>query len=249
MRAPLFLSFAHPDDESFLAGGTICRYAGDGVRVVLSSATRGEAGKAGDPPACAPEELPALRGSGRRFAVATLGAAHLHLLGYRCRALAGADPDRIRKQLVEIIRTERPAVVLTFDPNGANLHPDHVAISRFTSDAVAAAADPRWFPELGRPHAAQRLVWVSGRHPWEWGREDEAGSRPGVDFVIDTSRWVDRKLAALGAHRTQLASVTRHFLRHPDRELLLGREFFRQGWGPPLAELPARDLFEGLSGR
>ena len=34
---------AHPDDESFGPGGTLAKYAADGVRVVYACATRGEA--------------------------------------------------------------------------------------------------------------------------------------------------------------------------------------------------------------
>ena len=244
--ACLFLSFAHPDDEAFLAGGTVSRYADAGVRIVLASAPRGDSGKTGDPPICSVEQLPEVRERELREAAAILGIAAVHMLGYRDRDLAAAPPDRIREQLVGLIRSESPSVVLTFDPNGANLHPDHVAISRFTSDAVAAAADPRWFPELGPPHAVQRLVWVAGRHPWEWARDDHPGARAGVDFLLDTSRWRERKLAALLSHRTQIASVTRHFVRHADRERVLSSEFFRQAWGPRLLTRPVSDLFDGL---
>ena len=246
MPHTLLLSFAHPDDESFLAGGTACRYAAEGARVVLSCATRGEAGKAGDPPLCTPAELPVVREHELREAAAILGIAAVHLLGYHDRALDTVPPDRICEQLVALIRRERPAVALTFDPNGANLHPDHVAISRFTSDAVAAAADPRWFPAQGAAHQVARLVWVAGRHPWALARDPDAAAKPGVDFAIDVGPWRARRLAALEAHRTQRPSVQRHFLRHADRDLLLSREFFRQGWGPPLTARPAGDLFEGI---
>ena len=246
MPRSLFLSFAHPDDESFLAGGTVCRYADEGLRVVLSTATRGEAGKAGDPPLCAPGELPDVRERELREAAAILGVSALHLLGYHDRSLDQAPPATIREQLVSLLRLERPAVVITFDPNGANLHPDHVAISRFTSDAVAAAADPRWYPGAGPAHQVGRLAWVTGRHPWELARDADAHRQPGVDFAIDVGRWVARRLAALEAHRTQRASVTRHFLRHADRDRLLAVEFFWQAWGPGLGARPAPDLFEGL---
>lgn len=246
MARSLFLSFAHPDDESFLAGGTVCRYADAGVRVVLSSATRGESGKSGDPPLCTPDELPAVRERELREAASILGVSSLHLLGYRDRSLDAAPPDAIRAQLVALVRLERPAVVVTFDPNGANLHPDHVAISRFTADAVAAAADPRWYPETGPAHEVARLAWISGRHPWELARDPDAARQPAVDFAIDVAEWRGRRLAALEAHRTQRASVTRHFLRHDDRDRLLSVEFFRQGWGPSLRARPADDLFDGI---
>jgi LmbE family N-acetylglucosaminyl deacetylase len=246
MRRSLFLSFAHPDDESFLAGGVAARYSDQGANVVLSTATLGESGKAGNPPICEPDQLPAVRERELRTAAQILGIAAVHLLGYRDRDLSAAPIDRIREQLVTLLRAARPSVVVTFDPHGANQHPDHIAISRFTSDAVAAAADPRWFPETGDAHAVQRLVWVPGRRPWDWLRDPSIASRGGADFVVDISAWRDRKLRALQAHRTQHASVERNFLVHPDRDVLLGHEVFRLAWGPPMPRRPVDDLFDGL---
>jgi LmbE family N-acetylglucosaminyl deacetylase len=243
----LFLSFAHPDDESFLAGGVAAKYSGEGVRVVLSTATLGESGKAGDPPVCQPSDLPRVREAELRAAAGILGIHDLHLLGYRDRELSAAPIDAIRQQLVALIRASRPGVVITFDPHGANQHPDHIAISRFTSDAVAAAADPRWFPTAGDAHPVQRLLWVPGRRPWEWLRDPSLAARGGADFVVDIGPWRERKLRALEAHRTQHASVERNFAAQPDRDRLLGHEVFRLAWGPPMAHRPADDLFAGLA--
>jgi N-acetylglucosamine malate deacetylase 2 len=241
----LFLSFAHPDDETFLAGGVAARYSSQGTRVVLSTATLGESGKAGNPPVCTPEELPFVREQELRRAAAILGIDEVHLLGYRDRELAAAPIERIREQLTRLIRRARPEVVLTFDPHGANQHPDHIAISRFTADAVAAAADARWLPEAGEAHAVRRLVWVPGRRPWEWLRAPDLAARGGADFVVDVGPWRERKLEALRAHRTQLASVERNFLSQPDIDRLLSAEVFRLGWGS-IAHRPLDDLFEGL---
>jgi N-acetylglucosamine malate deacetylase 2 len=246
MVRTLLLIFAHPDDESFLAGGSACKYSSEGVRVVLATATRGESGKPGDPPLCAPEGLAAVREQELRRAGEILGIAAIHLLGYRDRELHLAPPDDIRRQLVELIRAERPQVVVTFDPNGGNLHPDHVAISRFASDAVGAAADARWHPGAGPPHDVARQCWVPGRRPWQLVREPDVAACPGVDFVIDVGTWRDRKLAALRAHATQHRSVERNFLSQPDGDRLLGAEIFRQAAGPALLQRPAGDLFAGL---
>ncbi len=242
----LLLSFAHPDDETFLAGGVACRCAASGIDVVLSTATLGESGKTGDPPVCAPGDLAATRERELRQAVELLGIAELHLLGYRDRELASAPVDRMREQLVGVVRRHRPEVVLTFDPNGANQHPDHIAISRFTSDAVAASADPRFFPDLGPAHVVRRLVWVPGRRPWELLRRPDVASQPGVDFVIDTREWRARKAAALRAHATQRQSAQRNFFGQADCDLLLGAELFRQAWGPALGRRPTNDLFDGV---
>lgn len=246
MARSLLLIFAHPDDETFLTGGVACRYSSDGTRVVLATATLGESGKAGDPPLCAPEELPAMREAELRRAAAILGIAEIHLLGYHDRDLAAAPPDRVREQLVSIIRNCRPAVVVSFDPNGGNLHPDHVAISRFASDAVVAAADSRYVPAAGPAHAVNRLVWVPGRRPWQLVREPDIDACPGVDFVIDVGAWRERKAEALAAHATQRQSVLRNFDAQPDRDRLLGIEIFRQAFGPALARRPLDDLFDGL---
>ena len=125
----ILISFAHPDDETVLTGGLIAKSAAAGIPVALAVATRGEAGKAGDPPVCTVDELPAVREAELRQAAAVLGLADLTWLGYRDRELAAAPVDAIRRQLVRLLRSRRPEIVVTFDPNGSNLHPDHVAIS------------------------------------------------------------------------------------------------------------------------
>jgi LmbE family N-acetylglucosaminyl deacetylase len=246
MARTLMLVFAHPDDETFLTGGAACTYADEGVRVVLVTATRGESGKAGEPPICTREELPALREQEMRRAAAILGLAEVHLLGYHDRELASAPPEQIREQLVAIIRRHRPSVIVSFDPNGGNAHPDHIAISRFTADAVSAAADPRWFPSAGPPHATPRVVWPTGRGPWRLVREPDIAAHPGVDFLIDVSACRERKAAALRAHATQHQSAARNFFAQPDCERLLSSEVFRQAMGPPLERRPLQDLFDGL---
>ena len=168
-RPTILFSLAHPDDESFMVAGVSCKYGARGVRLVLATATLGDAGKVGDPPVCSREELPRVRESELRRAVEILGIDALHLLGYRDKELCNADPARVRGQLVRLLRRYRPAVVITFDPNGFNQHPDHIAISRFTSDAIAAAADPRWLPEAGEPHRVPRLLWTPPLRPEEIG--------------------------------------------------------------------------------
>jgi N-acetylglucosamine malate deacetylase 2 len=243
----LLLIFAHPDDETFLTGGVACRYASEGDRVVLVTATRGESGKTGDPPVCTPEDLPAVREGELRRAADLLGIADVHLLGYRDRELASAPPEQIREQLVGLIRSTRPQVVVSFDPNGGNLHPDHIAISRFAVDAVTAAADPRWFPSSGPAHATGRLLWVPGRRPWLLARDGDLRTTPGVDFAIDVRAWSDRKAAALRAHATQHQSVAKHFLTPSDGARLLALELFRQALGPTPARRPLDDLFDGLA--
>jgi LmbE family N-acetylglucosaminyl deacetylase len=242
----LLLVFAHPDDESVFAAGLACLPVDGGGAAALCTATPGEHGKLGDPPLCPRERLGAVRQSELMAACRELGIGSVRVLGYPDRALAAAPADTIRRQIVEIIRATRPQVVVTFDPNGSNLHPDHVAISRFTSDAVAAAGDARWFPDLGAAHATPRLLWTLPVRPWDLMRRPNPGLEPGADFVLDVSPYAGRKEAALKAHRTQMMSLDRIFFSKPDVARLLGVEMFRQAYGPPLTVRPAGDVFLDL---
>jgi LmbE family N-acetylglucosaminyl deacetylase len=167
----------------------------------------------------------------------------VEILPYEDQQLASAPPEDIRRALVSVVRRERPAVVITFDPNGFNLHADHVAISRFTSDAIAVAADPRWVPELGSAHSVTRLLWIPPVLPWQDG---EFAPLPGVDFLIDTAPWWQQRARALAAHRTQLASLEKRYLKRPDIERLLSFDVLRQAWGPALDKRPAHDVFAGI---
>jgi LmbE family N-acetylglucosaminyl deacetylase len=244
-RRILFI-FAHPDDETFLAGGVACKYAEQGVELALVTATRGESGKVGDPPVCAREELAAVREAELRAAAGLLGIGAVTVLGYRDRELTLAPVADIRRALVGVIRRFRPTVVITFDPNGSNAQPDHIAISRFATDAVVSAADPRWFGEEGQPHETARVLWTPPSRPWEIICADDPASRPGADFLIDIRPWAARKLEAVAAHRSQHLSANRVFLAHPDRERRLAAEVFRQAWGPRLTTRPLGDIFADL---
>lgn len=242
----LFLSYAHPDDECFFTAG-VARWCADaGIPVVLCCATRGQAGSAGDPPLAARAELPAVREAELREAAGLLGISELHLLPYEDRKLAEAPAAEIRASLVGLLRRHRPDVVVTFEPNGGNLHPDHVAISRFTGDAVTAAADPRWHPELGAPHRVPRLLWAGQILPWEETDPARLAASPGVDFMIDIRPYRDLKARALAAHRTQHQSIGRVFLDRPDRDAILSWETFRLAAGTGPESVPAADVFEGL---
>jgi LmbE family N-acetylglucosaminyl deacetylase len=243
----LLLVFAHPDDESVFAAGLACRTVAEGGLVALCTATPGEHGKLGDPPCCSRDRLGAVRQAELMAACAELGIRTVRVLGYPDRGLSSAPTDTIRRQIVEIIRAVRPQVVVTFDPNGSNLHPDHVAISRFTSDAVAAAGDARWFPELGGAHETARLLWTMPVRPWEVVRRTDPTREPGVDFLVDVAEFIGRKTAALRAHQSQHQSLNRVFFSKPDVTRLLGTELFRQAFGPPLASRPSADVFADLA--
>ena len=168
----LMAIFAHPDDESFGAGGTLAKYASEGAFVALVCATNGEIGEISDPSLASTDSLGQVRIAELRCAAEALGVAELVLLGYRDSGMAGtADNDRpgafakvpedeVVARLVGLIRRLRPDVVVTFDPSGGYGHPDHVAVHNHTLKAFHAARDGGRYPEEGEPWQPSRLAYT-----------------------------------------------------------------------------------------
>lgn len=244
MSPHLLCVFAHPDDETFAAAGLIARLTDRGGRVSLVCATMGQKGSTGAPPLCSREQLPERREQELRAAAGILGVHTIELLGYMDGELETAPVEDMRQRLVGLIRSLRPEVVLTFDPNGLNGHRDHIAIGRFTLDAVSAAADSRFAPELGAAHRVQRVLWPSPFMPAALASLDSLGSRFGDDMVVVLSAGErTRKEQALAAHATQHASVDTVF-HEPGTTLALAFEAFRLGAGREFRVRPASDPFE-----
>ena len=143
----LMAVLAHPDDESLGFGGTLARYSAEGVETYLVTATRGERGRFFSPDRKAePAEVGCAREAELRAAAAVLGTREVFILGYPDGAVDQVDPAIAIGEIVRHIRRVRPHVVVTFGPDGAYGHPDHIAISQFTTAAVVCAADAGYNP-------------------------------------------------------------------------------------------------------
>ena len=128
--------FAHPDDETTAAGGTITRYAREGVDVHVAIATRGEQGTLGTGGVTFKrEELPAIREAEARSALNMLGAQPPIFLDYRDGELARVDYQRLVERVEAVMEKIRPDVVITWGPTGISHHDDHIAIHRATVEA------------------------------------------------------------------------------------------------------------------
>jgi LmbE family N-acetylglucosaminyl deacetylase len=157
------LILAHPDDESLGNGGIIAKYAAEGVKTYLVTATRGESGWFGpEDENPGPEALGRIREGELRDAAEILGLQEVNFLDYRDGELADADSDEVVEKIVTHIRRIRPQVVVTFDQNGLYGHPDHIAICQLTTAAVAAAADPDYPGADGQPpHHVSKLYYMA----------------------------------------------------------------------------------------
>jgi LmbE family N-acetylglucosaminyl deacetylase len=147
-RRPRILGvFAHPDDESFCAGGTLAKYAASGAEIMVVSATRGDAGQIRDARAATRRTLGQVRERELRLACERLGIQHAVCLDYGDGTLKDVEPEILTRDVTRIMRQFKPDAVITFGPDGGYGHPDHIAIGAATTAACVLAGDAAAFPE------------------------------------------------------------------------------------------------------
>jgi LmbE family N-acetylglucosaminyl deacetylase len=133
--------FAHPDDETFCAGGLFARYAKRGADTLVVSATRGEAGQIRDASVATRRTIAAVREAELRLACDRLGVSSVRCLDYVDGTLADAEFGSLVGDVTNVVREFRPDVVISFGPDGGYGHPDHIAISAATTAACEQADD------------------------------------------------------------------------------------------------------------
>lgn len=262
----LLAILAHPDDESLGLGGTLIKYAAEGVETYLVCATRGERGWFGEPDANpGPIELGRIRQAELHAAAEALGLREVNFLDYLDGDLDQADPPEAIGKIVAHLRRVRPQVVLTFDPTGDYGHPDHIAISQLTTAAIVAAADPTY--PAGGVWPAHRVAKLYYRVPT--GEEQatyEAAFGELVMHIDGVERravvwepwaittWIDtlthwrQTWAAVTCHRSQLPGYQAlQQLSVADQEKLWATETYYRAFSLVNGgRQPERDLFAGL---
>jgi LmbE family N-acetylglucosaminyl deacetylase len=218
--ATLLGVWAHPDDEAYLSSGLMSVVRRAGGRVVVVTATRGEHGT-DDPQTWPPERLAPLR---ERELADSLAAVDVHehrWLPYRDGELAGIPLARGVSDLVPVIEEVRPTVVVTFGPDGMTGHPDHRAVSAWTTQA---------WREAGRGAELWHATLTDEFHR-DWGElNDEVGlwmstppTTPDADLTAQvrlSGPLLDRKHRALRAHASQTRAL----------EDMVGSETYREWW-------------------
>jgi N-acetyl-1-D-myo-inositol-2-amino-2-deoxy-alpha-D-glucopyranoside deacetylase len=265
--------FAHPDDETFGIAGTMSRATASGHQVTVVCATRGEAGEIADPSLATPETLGQVREKELRNAMAAVGVTDVVFLDYIDGHLSEADHDEVVGRIVAQIRRVKPDVAITFAPNGVYGHRDHIAIHYFALDAIAAAADPLAYPELGAPHRVRKIYYSGVPREMLLAMRDRM-KQEGKDFIpggneatipveemgnplstITTiirlnSDEIARKRNAMRAHATQMPPDS-PFVSAPEEELIqrFGTETFILV-EPPISDqpypVPESDIFNNL---
>jgi mycothiol S-conjugate amidase len=275
---------AHPDDEASKGAGTIARYVDEGARAVLVCCTGGEAGDILNPAMDRPEiraRLNEVRREELAASVDAIGYSELIMLGYRDsgmpdtpenadpRSFAKADLDEATGRLVEIIRRERPHVILTYgDDQEGYPHPDHLRVHDISLPAFDLAGDPEAFPGTGEPWEPLKLyysAWSRARILAMHEKYGELGlkspfeerwfERPSQDHRLTThiavGDYYDVRVRALRAHATQIDPTSTFWFGLPDdvAATVYPWEEYILAKGRVPTEIPEDDLFAGIRDR
>lgn len=263
---------AHPDDEALLTGGTLARAAAEGHRVVLVTATAGEAGLTSDGTGVS-LQLADRRRRELEHAARALGCARWEVLGYADSGwgesekqaastsvvpFARLDPAGPAARLAEILREEQADVLTVYDEHGGYGHLDHVQVHRVGVLAAEMAGTPVVLEatvDRGRLQAVAAVMsWIPGVSrlvpPSRFASSFLA--RKDLTHEVDVHQHLEAKRAALAAHASQatggdsvrtLALLLR--LPRPVLRLGLGKEWFRERGRPGGGEL-VDDVFASL---
>jgi LmbE family N-acetylglucosaminyl deacetylase len=264
----LLAVFAHPDDESMGMGGTLAKYAADGVETYLVCATRGERGWFGSEETNPGfERLAEIRTKELESAAKVLGLKEINFLNYVDGDLDQADPLEAIGRIVTHIRRIKPQVVVTFPHDGNYGHPDHIAISQFTNAAIVCAADPAYIDrEKQASHRVSKLYYFVDSEQFanfltrylggiEFPVDGQVrGEAPWKEWMITTrvevsSTW-KTAWEAIACHQSQLPSLS-PLLELPEDEirqlLMLQGTFYRVFSLVNGGRKIETDLFEGLA--
>jgi LmbE family N-acetylglucosaminyl deacetylase len=260
---------AHPDDESLGMGGTLARYASEGIETYLVTATRGERGWWGQE-----KDYPGLKALGQtregelRCAAEALGIRDVQILDYVDGDLDQADTREVIDRIVHQVRKVKPDVVATFAPEGAYGHPDHIAISQLATASVVSAAHPAPGSESKKdpllPHRVSKLYYMAWTQS-KWAAYESAfgnlvinidgterHTEPWPDWaittVIHTESYWPVAWKAVSCHKSQLPAYGK--LQNLSEEYHKGlwgtQEFYRAFSLVNGGRKRESDLFEGL---
>jgi bacillithiol biosynthesis deacetylase BshB1 len=182
MKLDIIAIGVHPDDVELGCSGTIMRHIQLGCKVGIVDLTRGELGTRG---------TAEIRDKEAQDAAKIIGVSIRDNLGFRDGFFKNDEEHQLK--LIQIIRKYQPDIVITNAPT--DRHPDHGRASQLTLDAAFLSGLPKIVTKLNgknqiswQPKAVYHYIQAQYHEP---------------DFVIDISKFHERKLEAILAYKTQ----------------------------------------------
>lgn len=229
--------FAHPDDEVFRCGGTLALLANAGVSVHILCLTSGQSGSCGTPPICTPEDLGEVRKKELLCSCKTLDLERPIILDYPDGGLEFTSQTEIQNLIQEHIERIHPQIIFTWPLDGLSGHPDHRTAGACTTEVFTRMmrVERRYLKALYYLAVPQSIAAALDMNTL-FALPDET-----ISIEMDVRSVLDRKMAAIECHRTQLDSSPILKRDREARELFLGNEhFFRarsDGSGDVLIDL------------
>ncbi|MBI2611447.1 PIG-L family deacetylase [Candidatus Gottesmanbacteria bacterium] len=240
--------FAHPDDETFGPGGTLARYASEGVEIHILCATKGQAGELNGKFQFSNFKLKKesivgqIREKELRKAAKILGVAKVEFLDFVDGRLCNAVYHELAAKIMTKIKKFKPDVIITLDRLGVSGHIDHMTVAMVTT-----------YAHLKTKVAKKLYYLVMPANLREKRRGDyfiyfpEGYRRSNITTRIKYEKLWGKKKQAMLAHQSQKKDV----------DGILER-FEKQGW-PKLdyfilfshkirpKRLSENDIFEGIT--
>lgn len=251
----ILLSLSHPDDESFIFGGTVARYAQLGWRITAVYATHGPCDSGNT------RDFYALREKETKKAAHTLGITSVEFLEYSDGSLSALNPGEYEDALHKIISRELPDIVLTFDTNGFSNNPDCIKTSFSTTfafqkyaahlDELSSMEAPNGRGKAWKEHDLMRsfsevkvdpeprlyfacvpeslaaYMKKVGAYPSQmYGKPWNGTEDRSITTVIDISEVREIKKSALLCHTSQETDV-RSFIEPDSANPFLMKEYYR----------------------
>ncbi|MBI4426670.1 MAG: PIG-L family deacetylase [Candidatus Kerfeldbacteria bacterium] len=228
-RRTILCVFAHPDDECFMCGGTIAACAARGDRVILVTATGGEAFTQQVRSRRSVASRKQLRRRELRQSSRTLGIARVHVLDFPDGQLAAVPLGKLHRTVASYLHRYQPDAVFSFAPDGVTRHRDHQVISR----VVQAVAREQHNRGAGRPHVC--LFGWPNHVRRRLGLPAASSQR---HYRLSVGYFVNRKLRAIAAHRSQIKTKQRFAGLSPRQQRqLFQTEYVVRFPGEPVAPL------------
>lgn len=220
--------WAHPDDESFVAGGLLAAAVQNGQRVICITATKGEKGVQ-DESRWPAGQLADIRTKEMADSLQQLGISEHHWLDYRDGECADADPAVATAKIAALIDQYKPDTILTFGPDGLTGHPDHQTMNRWVTAAVEQSSgqptvyhplyDPQQYEQFLVPlHKQFNVFFNIGKPPLKAAGECE------IAFELPAAI-LQQKIRALAAQPSQMERLLK-LLTPSERAGTFGVEYF-----------------------
>ncbi|AZN42410.1 bacillithiol biosynthesis deacetylase BshB2 [Paenibacillus albus] len=190
MESHILVVLPHPDDEAFVAAGTLAMHIEQGVKVTYACLTLGEMGRnMGIPPFANRVTLADIRKEELEASCRAIGIQDLRMLGFHDKMIEFEDKQLLDRSIAALVEELQPSLVITFYP-GYSVHPDHDACGA----AVIRVIEK--LPPDKRP--VVHCIAFSRDHEREIGQPD---------VIIDITKYLKQKVASIQSHRSQFQAA------------------------------------------